>query len=89
MYVISLKNKLSEGLYAVESESGERILYLFIHRDDAERFAGLLEADNYPKLDINEIEDEHALEICKNNNYKYLIISPNDLMIPPDYYDIF
>ena len=54
MYVIALKDKVQQGLYAVENEMGQKVLYLFSDEDDAERFAGLLEADDYPELEIVE-----------------------------------
>jgi hypothetical protein len=87
MYVIALRSNISEGFYAVENEYGEKILYIFSDEDDAERYVGLLEADNYPKLKVIEIKDDTAIETCKRNNYTYMIITPDDLMIPPDYHD--
>jgi hypothetical protein len=87
MYVIALKDNLIEGLYAVEDEFGQKILYLFSDHDDAERFVGLLEANDYPELEVIEVEDKRTLNLCEQNDYTYLIINPDDLMIPPDYHD--
>lgn len=87
MYVIALKDKVDQGLYAVENEMGTKVLYLFSEEDDAERFAGLLEADNYPELEIIEVEERHTIKVCEENNYTYMVIDPDDLLIPPDYHD--
>lgn len=87
MYVIALKDDVKEGLYAVEDEFGNKILYLFSEEDDAERYAGLLEADDYPELEVIEVEENKTIEICKAHNYTYTIIDSDDLLIPPDYHD--
>jgi hypothetical protein len=87
MYVIALKDQVHQGLYAVENEKGVKILYLFSEEDDAERFAGLLEADDYPELEVIEVEERYTIKICQENNYTYMIINPDDLLIPPDYHD--
>ena len=87
MYVIALKDQVQQGLYAVENEKGVKVLYLFSEEDDAERFAGLLEADDYPELEVIEVEEKHTIKICQENNYTYMIINPDDLLIPPDYHD--
>ena len=89
MYVIGLKGKATEGLYAAPSQTGKKILYMFSDSDDAKRFAGLLEADDYPELQIYEIEDDVALKICQQQNYSYFVIDSDDLLIPPDYHDSF
>ena len=87
MYVIALKDNVGEGLYAVENEYGEKVLYLFSDEDDAERYVGLLEANNYPEMEVIEVEEKRTLKICEANNYTYLIIDSDDLLIPPDYHD--
>jgi hypothetical protein len=87
MYVIALKDQLSSGLYAVENDYNEKVLYFFIDEDDANRYVGLLEADNFPELEVIEVDDEISIEACRRYGYPYLIITPEDLMIPPSYHD--
>lgn len=87
MYVIALKDNVKDGLYAVEDKYGNKILYIFSEEDDAERYAGLLEADNYPELAVIEVEEKITMKICEENNYTYTIIDSDDLVIPPDYHD--
>lgn len=87
MFVLALEGREDEGLYAVENDDGERVLYLFNGEDDAERFAGLLEADNFPPLTVIEVEDENTIKICEENKYNYVIIDENDLVIPPRHND--
>jgi len=87
MYVLALKDREEEGLYSVEDEDGERVLYIFREEDDAKRFAGLLEADDFPKLRIIEVKEEATISICEANNYTYVIIENDDLVIPPSLND--
>lgn len=89
MFVLALEGRENEGLYAVENGDGDRVLYLFKGEDDAERFAGLLEADDFPPLTVLEIEDEPTIKLCEENKYTYVIIDENDLVIPPRDNDLF
>lgn len=83
MYVLALKGREDEGLYAVDDENGDRVLYIFREEDDAKRFAGLLEADDFPDLSIIEVPEEATVAICEANNYTYVIIEEDDLVVPP------
>jgi hypothetical protein len=85
MYILSLDGKegKSEGAYALEDDDGDKALYLFEDEDDASRYAGLLEADDYLNLNVVEIDDEVAIEACNRYNYKYVIISTDDIVFPP------
>jgi hypothetical protein len=55
--------------------------------DDAERYAMQLEADDFPEMDVVEVDSELAISMCTKYNYRYSIISPNELVIP--HYDSF
>ena len=41
------------------------------------------EQDAKRQMDIVEVEDELALKTCKMYNYKYAVITPDDIVIPP------
>jgi hypothetical protein len=88
MYILTLKDEDDEGAYAVENKYGEKVLYLFEEEDDAIRYCNMLEELDYPELEITEINPQVALMACDNLNYQYAIITPNDIVIPPDYADI-
>lgn len=83
MYVLALKGKEDQGLYAADDGDGDRVLYIFREEDDAKRFAGLLEADDFPDLSIIEVPEEATVAICEANNYTYVIIEEDDLVVPP------
>ena len=84
MYLLTLKDKRETGVYAVEDKTGHKVLFLFEQEDDAERYALMLmdDEDNSDMIVI-EIDDDLALRTCKINNYKYAIITENDIIIPP------
>lgn len=77
-----------DGAYAVANDYGERTLYFFQDEEDAERFVGLLEADEEDlEMEVVEIDPELAIKACHQYNYKYAIITPDDFVIPPRKYD--
>ena len=57
---------------------------MFEEEDDAERYAMMLNDDEKEsELNVIEIEDAVAIMTCKRYNYKYAVITPNDIVIPP------
>ena len=86
MYMITPQGE-EDGAYAVDDDYGEKTLYFFQDVDDAERYVGLLEADDHPEMEVVEIDPELAIKACHQYNYKYAIITPDDFVIPPRKYD--
>ena len=84
MYILALHGKEREGAYSVRDPHGNQILYLFEEEDDAERYAMMLEDNDYPEMNIIEVEDEIMIKTCKIHGYNYTVVTPNDIVIPPD-----
>lgn len=87
MYILTLKGKETEGAYAVENKYGEKVLYMFEDEDDAIRYCTMLEELDYPEMQITEVNPSVAAMACDNLDYQYAIITPEDIVIPPDYVD--
>ena len=87
MYLITIEGKEDKGAYAAVDEFGDHILYIFEEKDDAVRFAMLLEEDGYPKMDVVEVEEMVVIKACEINEYEYRIFTPNDIVIPPQQED--
>ena len=87
MFILSLHGHEGEGAYAVTNDEGHKALYLFEQEDDAKRYAGLLEANEAIPLTVVQIDDTLAVETCQKHKYKYVIISADDIVIPPLNYD--
>ena len=81
MYVLTLKNQDQEGAYAVHNRYGDKVLFLFQQEDDAERYAMQLEEID-SLMDVIEVDDALAIKTCKMYNYKYTVITPNDIVFP-------
>ena len=84
MYILTINGKETEGAYSVTDDEGEQILYLFEEEDDAVRYAMMLEEDGSPEMHVIEIEDEVMIKTCEIHDYQYTIITPNDIVIPPN-----
>jgi len=84
MYLLTLKDRRDDGAYAVLNRYGEKVLFMFEEEDDAERYAMMIsdEEDN-ADLNVIEIDDALAIMTCKRYNYKYAVITPNDIVVPP------
>ena len=85
MYLLTLRDKKDEGAYAVDDGYGDKVLFLFEQEDDAERYAMMLELEKQgdKEMDIVEVDDDLAIKTCKVHNYKYAVITPDDIVIPP------
>ena len=83
MFLLTLKEKAEEGAYAVQDEYGDKVLLLFEQEDDAERYAMQLHEQDEAEMAIIEVDGKVAIKTCKVYNYKYAVITPNDIVIPP------
>ena len=83
MYLLTLNQRQDNGAYAVLNRYGEKVLFMFEEEDDAERYKLMLESDEDNEMNVIEIDDALAIMTCKRYNYKYAVITPNDIVIPP------
>ena len=83
MWLLTLKDGKDEGAYAVQDKHGHKVLFLFEQEDDATRYAMMLEDQEEKEMVIMEVDDELALKSCRLHSYKYAVITPDDIVIPP------
>jgi hypothetical protein len=83
MFLLTLKGKKDDGAYAVQDQYGHKVLFLFQDEDDAVRYALMIEDQEDQEMDVVEVDDELAIKTCKIYNYKYAVITPDDIVIPP------
>ena len=84
MYIVTLQDK-PEGVYSVYDDNNHRVVPIFEQEDDADRYVmQLAEDEENPELEILETEAAHIINSCRAQNQKYSIITPDDLIIPPD-----
>ena len=83
MFILTVEGNETEGAYSVPSDDGEQVLYLFEDEDDAIRYALLLEDQDYPEMHVIEGDGKVVIKTCELHNYRYSVITKNDIVIPP------
>jgi len=83
MFLLTLKSRKDDGAFAVEDDSGDKVLFLFEKEDDAERYAMQLNENEGSDMVVIDVDAKLAIRTCKMYNYKYAVITPDDIVIPP------
>ena len=92
MFLLTLKDRKDDGAYAVQNKMGEKVLVLFEEEDDATRYAMMIEEEDdeeETEMEVVEVDGALAIRTCKLYNYKYAVVKPNDIVIPPKLNDYF
>ena len=63
----------SEGIHSLEI-AGRTVVLLFENRDDAERYAGLLEAQDFPVPTVEALDREDVDLFCREAGYEARLI---------------
>ena len=72
MYLLTIAGRENQGAYSVVDDDGDDILYLF------------QEEDGHPEMHIIEVEDHVMMKTCEMHGYQYVLITPDDIVIPPN-----
>ncbi|WP_392349747.1 DUF3110 domain-containing protein [Parasynechococcus sp.] len=59
----------AEGIHSLEM-SGKTVVLLFENPDDAERYAGLLEAQDFPVPTVEALDREEIEAFCQQSGYE-------------------
>lgn len=74
----------NEGIHTIRVDNRNKIL-MFESQDDAERFAMLLEAQDFPTATVEEMESQEIEEFCESADYDWEIVPANgNLIMPPE-----
>ena len=84
MFILTVAGKENDGAYSVKDADGDQVLYLFEEEDDATRYAMMLETEDYPEMNVIEVEDEVMIKTCEIHDYNYTGITSDDIVVPPD-----
>ena len=87
MFILTINGREREGAYTVEDKRGGQILYIFEEEDDADRYAMMLEDVGYPEMNVVEVDEELMIKTCHIHGHEYAVITPNDIVIPPEKHD--
>ena len=67
-------NTDNEGIHSIELK-GRTIVLMFEEKDDAERYVGLLEAQDFPTPSIESVDLEEIKEFCNRCDYETRIVT--------------
>ncbi len=73
----------NEGIHTVQEGDRNKIL-MFESEDDAERFAILLEAQDFPTATVEAMDAEEIKEFCESAGYDWEVVPEGALAIPPE-----
>lgn len=73
----------NEGIHTIQIGDRNTIL-MFKQEDDALRYAGLLEAQDFPPPTVEAINSEEVEEFCRQSNYNWEIVDSEKLAVPPE-----
>ena len=78
----------SEGIHSLEI-AGRTVVLLFENPDDAERYAGLLEAQDFPVPTVESLEREDVELFCRDAGYEARFVASGSdeerlFMAPPE-----
>ena len=65
-----------EGIHSIELK-GRTIVLMFEDRDDAIRYCGLLEAQDFPLPTVEMIDINEIKEFCTRLDYEYKLVEKN------------
>ena len=83
MFVLTIENH-PEGVFSVFDEAENRVIPIFIANDDAERYLMMMKDEDYPPMQVVEMEDHVIIGACQDRGQRFSIITPDDFLIPPD-----
>ena len=65
-----------EGIHSIELK-GRTIVLMFEDKDDAERYCGLLEAQDFPSPSVESISIEEIRNFCNKLDYESKLVEKN------------
>ena len=68
--------KENEGIHSIELK-GRTIVLMFEDKDDAERYCGLLEAQDFPLPTVEMINIQEIKDFCKKLDYESKLVEKN------------
>jgi hypothetical protein len=73
----------TEGIYTL-LVNGKNTVVAFADEDDALRYSGLLEAQDFLCPSVERIDDREIQEFCDDSGFELSIVQAGELAIPPE-----
>jgi hypothetical protein len=83
MFILTLAEEVS-GVFCIRDDFGDQVIPIFEEQDDAMRYHEMTtNIKDIPELALVEIDADDIINICEEKDQKYAIITPDELIIPP------
>ena len=76
-------NTEDEGIHTIQEGERNQIL-MFQDKDDALRYAMMLEAQDFPVPAVEAIDSEEIKLFCEKADYSWQIVESGQLAVPPE-----
>ena len=73
----------NEGIHTIQVDERNKVL-IFESEDDASRFAGMLEAQDFPTATVEAMDAKEIKEFCESADYDWELIPDGALALPPE-----
>ena len=83
MFVLTIADH-PEGVFSVFDAEERRVIPIWTQIDDAERYLMMIQEEDYPDMQVVEMEDHVIIGACQDRGQRFSIITPDDFLIPPD-----
>lgn len=74
----------NEGIHTIQMGDRNKVL-MFESQEDAIRYGGFLEAQDFPFPSVEEFDQEEIVDFCKSANYEWQLVRSGELLIPPEH----
>ncbi|AFY70161.1 hypothetical protein Pse7367_1885 [Thalassoporum mexicanum PCC 7367] len=77
-------NDLEQAFYALSLSDGQTVIIAFEDQEDADRCSGLLEAQDFPDLSPEQIEQKELEEICSDSGCQLYVVKSGEFFMPTE-----
>jgi hypothetical protein len=75
----------NEGIHTLKDMNSQRNkVLMFESEEDAARYGGMLEAQDFPNPTVEEIDDEEVKEFCRSSGCDWELVPKGSLALPPE-----
>lgn len=71
------------GIHSMRVGDRDKIL-MFKSEDDATRYALMLEAQDFPVPEVEEMAEDEVIEFCASQGFDYEVMEEGVLVLPPE-----
>ena len=83
MFILTIEDH-PEGVFSLHDDDENRIVPIWTKNDDAQRYLMMIQEEDYPPMQVVEMEDHVIIGACQDRGPRFSIITPDDFLIPPD-----